>query len=134
MNDKFKCDYCVSSLLTKTIPGPLLRLINLQDRGGLTYPNLEFVAVLKQLAEVIHLLIPHIEKENPCSQLIELITAHLVQNPIFHCSTHRTQVSQFIIRTAATVVLNNFCSTKTDLVKRKSMQKKPLSRKILKLN
>ena len=134
MNDKFKCDYCVSSLLTKTIPGPLLRLINLQDRGGLTYPNLEFVAVLKELAEVIHLLIPHIEKENPCSQLIELITAHLVQNPIFHCSTHRTQVSQFIIRTAATVVLNNFCSTKTDLVKRKSMQKKPLSRKILKLN
>ena len=39
INDKWACDVCLTPLLSKTTPGPLLKLILLQDRGGLTYPN-----------------------------------------------------------------------------------------------
>jgi hypothetical protein len=44
LNEIFHCDSCFSPILSFSTPGPLLRSINLQNRGGLTYPNYQFVS------------------------------------------------------------------------------------------
>ena len=52
LDDKFHCDSCLAPLLSKEVPGPLLRLILLQDRGGLTYPNAYSVGIVQEVADV----------------------------------------------------------------------------------
>jgi hypothetical protein len=44
LNEIFPCDNCLSPIWPFATPGPLLRSINLQNRGGLTYPNYQFVS------------------------------------------------------------------------------------------
>jgi hypothetical protein len=45
-------------LISRDIPGPLLRFIFFQDRGGLTYPNKIFVGLVKQIAAITQKILP----------------------------------------------------------------------------
>ncbi|KAJ3665427.1 hypothetical protein Zmor_000923 [Zophobas morio] len=58
LDDKFHCDRCLAPLLFKEVPGPLLRLILLQDRGGLTYPNAYSVSIVQEVADVTQKNVP----------------------------------------------------------------------------
>ena len=46
VEQKFACDECSRQLLSTTTPGPLLKLITYQNRGGLISPNERFVGVI----------------------------------------------------------------------------------------
>jgi hypothetical protein len=134
MNDKFSCNQCLTPLVNTTLLGPLLRLIALQDRGGLTYPNGNFVALVKQISDITHKILPHLKCEKTCEQLMVLVYASLIKNQIFECSSHKSEVCRCIIKTIVKPVLDNICLERTDLVKKiLALSHKPTSRKVLKL-
>jgi hypothetical protein len=59
----------LSPILSFLTPGPLLRSINLQNRGGLTYPNYQFVSFFKELADIaITEILSYLAQENICKQ------------------------------------------------------------------
>jgi hypothetical protein len=133
LNEKFHCDSCLSSILCFSTPGPLLRLINLQNRGGLTYSNYHFVSLLKELADIATEILPYLAQENICKQLVTILHPHLIRNSLFICNTHKDKICKVIIELLMKPLLNNCCSQKTDSIKRKSIANKPISRKVLKL-
>jgi hypothetical protein len=132
-NEKFHCDSCLSPILCFSTPGPLLRLINLQNRGGLTYSNYQFVSLLKELADIATEILPYLAQENICKQLVTILHPHLIRNSLFICNTHKDTICKVIIELLMRPLLNNCCSQKTDSIKRKSIANKPISRKVLKL-
>ncbi|KAJ3660023.1 hypothetical protein Zmor_011679 [Zophobas morio] len=133
IDDKFHCDDCLSPLLSFELPGPLLKLIFLQDRGGLTYPNSRFVGVVKQISDIALKMFPLLKFERACEQLLNIIFPHLEKNPLFKCEKHKRLVCKFVVTTTVKPVLDNICLETTDLVKAKLLQHKPVSRKVLKL-
>jgi hypothetical protein len=118
LNDKFSCDECLTPLVNTTLLGPLLRLIALQDRGGLTYPNGNFVALVKQISDITLKILPHLKCEKTCEQLMVLVYPSLIKNQIFECSSRKSEVCRFIIKTIVKPVLDNICLERTDLVKK----------------
>jgi hypothetical protein len=133
LNETFHCDTCLSLLVSTSIPGPLLRLIWLQDRGGLTYPNNKFVGLLKKLADIATQILPHLSSKNPCQQLLTTLHPHLIKNSIFSCDKHKDKFCKVILQLLMKPILNNICLEKTDYIKTKSIHNKPISRKVLKL-
>jgi hypothetical protein len=133
LEDQFHCDECLVPLLSTTIPGPLLRLIALQDRGRLIYPNNAFVGIIERIANIAQKLLPFLQYEKPCLQLHDLLYDHLFQNSVFSCAQHKAAACKIIIKTAVKPVLNNICVEKTDSLKTLSLNSKPLSRKVLKI-
>jgi hypothetical protein len=123
---------CLSPILSSSTPGPLLRLINLQNHGGLTYPNYQFVSLLKELADIATEILPYLAQENIC-KLVTILHPHLIRNSLFICNTHKDKICKFIIALLMKPLLNNSCSQKTDSIKRKSIANKPISRKVSKL-
>jgi hypothetical protein len=69
----------VSSLLSTANPGPLLRLVWLQDRGVC-----KFVGLLKDLANIATQVLSHLIPKNPCQPLVTTLHPHLIQNSIFY--------------------------------------------------
>jgi hypothetical protein len=92
LNDKCSCNECLTPLVNTTLLGSLLRLVALQDRGGLTYPNGNFVALVKQISDITLKILPHLKCEKTCEQLMALVYPSLIQNPIFECSNHKSEV------------------------------------------
>jgi hypothetical protein len=133
LNETFHCDTCLPLLVSTSIPGPLLRLIWLQDRGGLTYPNNKFVGLLKELADIATQILPHLSPKNPCQQLLTILHPHLIKNSIFSCDKHKDKFCKVILQLLMKPILNNICLEKTDYIKTKSIHNKPISRKVLKL-
>jgi hypothetical protein len=88
-------------------------------------------ALFKEL-RIIQKLLQFLQYEKPCIQLHDLLYDQL-QNSAFSCAQHKAAVCSVIIETAAKPVLNNVCIEKTDSLKTLSLNSKPLSRKILKL-
>lgn len=74
IDDRTHCDVCLQPLLSNTIPGPLLKLILLQDRWGLVYPNEVFVGLVKRLADIAQEMLPFLKCENACKQFCTLFT------------------------------------------------------------
>jgi hypothetical protein len=63
-----------------------------------------------------------------------LVYPSLIQNPIFECSDHKSEVCSFMIKTIVKPVLDNICLERTDLVKKiLALSHKPTSRKVLKV-
>jgi hypothetical protein len=133
IEDKFHCDECITSLVSTTLPGPLLQLIALQDRGGLIYPSEIFVGVVKKIADVILDSLPYLKYDKTCQQLETFLHPILIQNPIFLCFQHKNDVCQIILKSVIKPVLNNICSEKTEQLKSRTISNKPLNRKIFKL-
>lgn len=133
LEDLFHCDECLTPLLCTSIPGPLLQLIAIQNRGGLVYPKDIFVGIIQLIAESIQQMLPFLQHDNPGKYILEELYPHLVQNPIFVCANHRDSVCKYIIKTTVKPVLSNLCLETTDSVKRFALNFKPKSRKVLKL-
>jgi hypothetical protein len=64
-------------MVSTVLPGPLLRLIALQDRGGLTYPNGSgtFVGLVKQVSEIAVKTLPHLKCDNVCEELTKFFVS-----------------------------------------------------------
>jgi hypothetical protein len=72
-NEIFYCDSCLSPILSFSTPGTLLGSINLQNRGGLTYPNYQFVSFFKELADIATTeILSYLAQENICKQLVTI--------------------------------------------------------------
>jgi hypothetical protein len=110
-------------MVSTVLPGPLLRLIALQDRGGLTYPNGSgtFVGLVKQVSEIAVKTLPHLKCDNVCEELTKFLYPFLIQNRIFKCLDHKNKACDFIIRTIVKPVLDNVCLESSDLVKKKNV-------------
>ena len=133
LQQKKQCDDCVAPLLSTTLPGPLMKLITLQDRGGLLYPNEPFVGLVKRIAEITQEVLPHLTFNRTCGQLIKILEPHLLQNPLLSCQQHQSEFCVMLIVIVARPVLSNICLEKTDSLKRKMLDNKPSSRKVLKV-
>jgi hypothetical protein len=67
--------------LSFSTPGPLLRSIILQNRGGLTYPNYQFVIFFKELANIATTeILSYLAPENIFKQLVTILLPHLIRN------------------------------------------------------
>jgi hypothetical protein len=65
----------VSSLLSTATPGPLLRLVWLEDRG-----ICKFVGLLKNLANIATAILSYLISKNPCQPLVTTFHPHLIKN------------------------------------------------------
>jgi hypothetical protein len=70
----------VSSLLSTATPGPLLRLVWLQDRVVC-----KFVGLVKNLTNMATQILSYLIPKNPCQPLVTNVHPHLIQNSIFTC-------------------------------------------------
>jgi hypothetical protein len=108
LNEIFHCDSCFSPILSFSTPGPLLRSINLQNRGGLTYPNYQFVIFFKELADIATTeILSYLAQENICKQLVTILLPHLIRNSLFICNTHKDKICKVIIELLMKPLLNN---------------------------
>jgi hypothetical protein len=80
----------VSSLLSTATPGPLLRLVWLQDRGVC-----KFVGRLKDLANIATQILSYLIPKNPCQPLVTTLHPHLIQNSIFTCDKHKDKICSY---------------------------------------
>jgi hypothetical protein len=96
LNEIFHCDSCLSPILSFSTP--LLRSINLQNRGGLTCPNYQFVSFFKELADIATTeILSYLAQENICKQLVTILLLHLIRNSLFICNTHKDKICKVII-------------------------------------
>ena len=109
------------------MPGPLLKLITLQDHDGLVYPNELFVGLVKRIADVIQDILPYLKKEKTCGQLIKILQPTLQKNSLLVCRQHQNEICIMVLTIIAKPVLSNICLEKTDSLKRKliSVRKTP---------
>ena len=117
MDEKLCCTSCITPLLASGPPGPLLKLITLQDRGGLTYPCDKFIGIIKQIANIAIKLLPYLGTNKTCQRFIDLILPALKKNPLFVCSSHKEEACLLIITKAVKPILCNICTTKSDAIK-----------------
>jgi hypothetical protein len=97
LNEIFYCDSCLSPILSFSTPSPLLPSINLQNRGGLTYPNYQFVSFFKELADTAtREILSYLTQENICKQLVTILLPHLIRNSLFICNTHKDKICKVI--------------------------------------
>jgi nitrogenase subunit NifH len=96
----------------------------------LTYPNYQFVSLLKELADIATEMLSYLAQENICKQLVTILHPHLIRNSLFICNTHKDKICKVIIELFIELLtkplLNNSCSQKTDSTKRKSIANKPI--------
>jgi hypothetical protein len=59
LNEKFYCDCCLSYIIFFN-PWACFTFNNLQNRGDLTYPNYQFVSLLKELADIATEMLPYL--------------------------------------------------------------------------
>jgi hypothetical protein len=117
LNEIFHCDSCFSPILSFSTPGPLLRSINLQNRGGLTYPNYQFVSFFFKLVDIATTeILSYLAQENICKQLLTILLPHLIRNSLFICNTHKNKICKVIIELWMKPLLNNSCSQKTEVI------------------
>jgi hypothetical protein len=95
--------------LSFSTPGPLLRSINLQNRGGLTYPNYQFVSFFfKELADIATTkILSYLAQENICKQFVTILLPHLIRNSLFICNTHTDKICKIIIELLMKPLFNN---------------------------
>jgi hypothetical protein len=74
-----------------------VQLPNLQNRGGLTYPNYQFVSFFKKLADIATTeILSYLAQENICKQLVTILLPHLIRNSLFICNTHKDKICKVI--------------------------------------
>nr|XP_050024320.2 uncharacterized protein LOC126518586 [Dermacentor andersoni] len=99
-------------------PSPVLMgLIDLQSRGGLTFPKSEFVTVLVSVKKAVDIALPHIKKSNVRQQLAELLLPRLEQCPLFVCPArddHAASILSVVFDKFMRPLLANVGATVTD--------------------
>ncbi|XP_063239296.1 uncharacterized protein LOC134540457 [Bacillus rossius redtenbacheri] len=131
--ENFNCAYCLEQISTPDCDSPLLRLIKMQDRGGLRYPSRKFVFFLSKILKFTCVTLKHLGRK----QLIKKLKVFLVPKFLqyFKCSLcSQEKLANTIITKFLKPILDNEARSVTDKIDKPSkIYRKPLSRKILKL-
>ncbi|XP_077516766.1 uncharacterized protein LOC144127742 [Amblyomma americanum] len=135
VEERRTCSFC-PPLDQSDGPSPVLMgLIDLQSRGGLTFPKSEFVTLLVTVKKAVDIALPHIKKSNVRQQLAELLLPRLVQCPLFVCPArddHTTSTLSVVFDKFMRPLLANVGATVTDRAAyRKELACKLLHRKVL---
>ncbi|KAH9372308.1 hypothetical protein HPB48_000219 [Haemaphysalis longicornis] len=138
-SEHIPCADCIALLQGARSSTPHLGLINHQDRGGLFYPTQELVKLLIGLRRFVDYVLSH---RRSISKPLEVCVQRSVQVferlPVLSCGNqdpaHRRNLLELVARKFIKPLVTNYTQGATDRsASFKLLQRKPLSRKVLKL-
>ncbi|KAM7295701.1 uncharacterized protein ISCGN_020974 [Ixodes scapularis] len=140
IQDNIDCEGCLVKLQAPTSRSTTTALIAGIDRGGLSYPTSTFVGFISHLESAASSVAPVlVTVPQPLKKFVNLVLPAVVKNPLFECSkdktvSHRMALLNIILRKFMRPFLSNFTSKLTETqAKRKRLNSKPMSRKVLKV-
>lgn len=140
VHDNVSCEGCLSKIQAPKSSSTTIALIAGVDRGGLSYPTLAFVgfvSLLESTASTVAAVL--VKGPQPLKKFSSTVLPALMKNPLFDCSTndsvsHKAALLNLLLRKFMRPFLANFTNNLTEAhAKRKLLNKKPLSRKVLKV-
>ncbi|KAL1439171.1 hypothetical protein MTO96_047387 [Rhipicephalus appendiculatus] len=137
--ENIPCAECIALLQGTKANTPLLGLIAHQDRGGLMYPSQELIKLLTCLRRFVDSVLPHRKCfAKPLKMCVERTVEVLVELPLLRCSStdtdHRRRLMQLIATKFIKPLFSNYALGTTDRhATVKLLQRKPISRKVLKM-
>ncbi|KAH7952509.1 hypothetical protein HPB52_023844 [Rhipicephalus sanguineus] len=139
VSERIACAECIAMLQAPNSSAPNHGLITHQDRGGLYYPTQELVKVLvglRRLADCV--LSQRRSVKKPLEACVQRSVQELMSLPVLSCGNtdldHRKVLLELIARKLIKPLFSSYAQGKTDTnATVKFLEKKPLSRKILKL-
>ncbi|KAH7932918.1 hypothetical protein HPB49_004897 [Dermacentor silvarum] len=138
-NEHIPCADGIAVLQRSKSGAPQHGLIAHQDRGGLFYPTQELVKLLIGLRRFVDCVLPHRRSvAKPLELCVQRIVRELVSLPVLTCGNtdagHRRELLLLITRKFMRPLFSNFARGVTDRnAAAKLLERKPLSRKVLKL-
>lgn len=139
-NERIPCESCTCLLQGPKSDAPILGLIAHQDRGGLIYPIQELIKVLLGLRKFADsVLVNRKSVFKPLEISVEKSVEILMDHPVLLCNNnkdkeHRKTLLQLIVKKFMKPLFTNYASSVTDRNRvTKLLERKPLSRKVLKL-
>ncbi|KAH7941055.1 hypothetical protein HPB49_009696 [Dermacentor silvarum] len=139
VSERIACAECIASLQAPNSSAPNHGLITHQDRGGLYYPTQELVKVLVGLLRFVDCVLSQRRSvKKPLELCVQRLVQELMSRPVFRCgntdSDHRKVLLELIARKLIKPLFSHYAQGKTDTnATVKFLQKKPQSRKVLKL-
>ncbi|KAH6920510.1 hypothetical protein HPB50_028500 [Hyalomma asiaticum] len=138
-SERILCSNCIALLQGQKGNTPLLGLIAHQDRGGLFYPSQELVKLLIGLRKLVDHVLPHRKRfTKPLEDCVQRSVAALMELNVLSCgnadSDHRKVLLELITTKFMKPLFTNYAVSASDgnaVVK--FLDRKPLSRKVLKL-
>jgi len=128
------CATCLADIHTTDFNAPILGLISQQDRGGLLYPNNNFIGAIAIIMHFIEEVIPFLKQSNGIvKELCQFIIPKLEKCTIWTCkiNSHVQNLSSLICTKFIPIILKNMSKIVTDQVYAKKCNY-ALSRKYLK--
>lgn len=138
-SEHIPCADCIAVLQGARSSTPLLGLISHQDRGGLFYPTQELVKLLIGLRRFVDCVLSHRRSiSKPLEVCVQRSVQVLESLPVLSCGNqdlaHRRNLLEFVARKFIKPLLTNYAQGATDRsASVKLLERKPLSRKVLKL-
>lgn len=138
-SEHIPCADCIAVLQGARSSTPHLGLINHQDRGGLFYPTQELVKLLQGLRRFVDYVLSHRRSiSKPFEVCVDRSVRVLESLPVLSYGNqdpaHRRSLLELIVRKFIKPLLTNYAQGATDRsASFKRLQRKPLSRKVLKL-
>lgn len=140
VQDNVDCESCRVNLQAPRNHSTTTALVASIDRGGLSYPSLRFVGFVSQLEETASEVATALLKQpQPLKEFSDMVLPSLLKNSFVVCSTnngasHRTLLLKVLLRKFMRPFLAYFTSKlMQQQAKRKVLDTKPLSRKVLKV-
>lgn len=132
--EKTSCLSCIESVAQSECISPLYSLIANEDRGGLKYPQANFVVLLSILQEFVENALPYLPEKYPLQIIKKYVEPNIRICPIFCCPepSHTEVISKLILDKFLPILLKNIAKCVTDKVQSKIFYK-PLNRKVRKL-
>jgi len=112
------------------------RFIELQDRGGLSYPNSVFSAFVKKVFSCLEVLREQtLRKRNVVKFWLDILKPNLPDFMVCGCkdSSHSAKIQEIVLRHLVKVYVVNACSVENDAIDKPKYKVKPLSKKVKKL-
>lgn len=138
-SENIPCAECIALLQGAKANTPLLGLIAHQDRGGLMYPSQELVKLLTCLRKFVDSVLPHRKSiSQPLKVCVERCVELLMGLPLLRCGNtdidHRRRLLHLITAKFIKSLFSNYALGTTDRhATVKLLQRKPISRKLLKM-
>ncbi|XP_037268860.2 uncharacterized protein LOC119160746 isoform X2 [Rhipicephalus microplus] len=140
VQDNSCCEGCLMKIQAPKSSSTTTALIAGIDRGGLSYPSLPFVGFLSVLEGAASKAAAILVKgQKPLQKFSSIVLPSLLKNSLFACTmnnsvSHRAALLNLILRKFMRPFLANYANNLTEAhSKRKLLNRKPLSRKVLKV-
>ncbi|XP_049271008.1 uncharacterized protein LOC125756192, partial [Rhipicephalus sanguineus] len=140
VQDNICCEGCLMKIQAPKSNSTTTALIAGVDRGGLSYrslPFVGFVSILEGAASKAAAIL--MKRQKPLQKFSSIVLPSLLKNSLFACTmndsvSHRAALLNLILRKFMRPFLAIYANNLTEAhSKRKLLNKKPLSRKVLKV-